>query len=185
MLHTCWINAIGVVLTFRRLWRNQMWLLQSFPWRGCPANKRRWPNAGVMMARRLRRRPIISPALGARLLIAGWWRVFWRSGVGQLLLAISVALRRLPGLALASLSQSMLAPCSWRDYARRNQCVACGLRPVLIVPRRVTPPADTLLITRSHSPVEDGAHPRSGPPLLPCPVHLRAGTHAHEKRSHN
>ena len=38
-----------------------------------PANTRRWPNVEVMMARRLRRRPIITSTLGQRLVFAGNW----------------------------------------------------------------------------------------------------------------
>ena len=36
-----------------------------------PANTRRWPDVGLMMARRLRRRPIINSTMGQRLVFAG------------------------------------------------------------------------------------------------------------------
>ena len=36
-----------------------------------PANTIHWPNAGLMLARRLRRRPNINPALGQYIVFAG------------------------------------------------------------------------------------------------------------------
>ena len=36
-----------------------------------PANTVHWPNAGLMLARRLRRRPNVNPALGQCIVFAG------------------------------------------------------------------------------------------------------------------
>ena len=38
-----------------------------------PVNMGRWPDAGLMLAHRLRRWPNINPALGERLVFGGQW----------------------------------------------------------------------------------------------------------------
>ena len=61
-----------------------------------PANTIHWPNAGLMLARRLRRRPNINPALDQCIVLAGMWswtmviyRLFCRRGFWDYVISLA------------------------------------------------------------------------------------------------
>ena len=65
-----WANHVVSTLN-QREWRGFSGVLTAWfdQW---PANMRHWPNAGLLLVHRLRRWPSSKPALGQRLMFAGW-----------------------------------------------------------------------------------------------------------------